>query len=138
MKKLIIIGSLGLIAFLGFLSIINQKDSPKESFFDQLDTADIVRLTIESDFTTLIDNRNKDLKQAALLSGALKPGVFRAYPIEISVRGNTRKNLCSFPPLRLHFEKELLEKEGLADFNKYKLVTHCMDNTELVLKEYLG
>jgi len=51
--------------------------------------------------------------------------------------------LCpKIPPLKLNFKKKELAAAGLAKFDDYKLVTHCVANQttakELVLKEFLA
>ncbi|GAB5554149.1 MAG: hypothetical protein Sapg2KO_37400 [Saprospiraceae bacterium] len=111
---------------------------PKESFFDRLGTESIVKLQIESDLSELIENRDQKMTQEATLSVENSNGGFKAYPLKISLRGKTRRGLCEFPPLKLDLNKGFLEAEGLKDFDKYKLVTHCMDDSELVLKEFLA
>ena len=132
--------AIGIGSFASFKMRTNAKplDTAEESFFDQLDSTRIVKLIIKSDFSTLIENRTEEIEQAAQLSLETTPNVFEEYPVKISLRGKTRRNICAFPPIKLNFSKSHLASEGLKTFDKYKLVTHCLDNTELVLKEYLA
>jgi hypothetical protein len=49
-----------------------------------------------------------------------------------------RKELCSFPPIEIDFEKPLYSDSG--KIKKLKLVTHCepgVDNDEYIVREYL-
>lgn len=133
MVGLVLMMNLGLIVSCG-----TEQTSPKESFFDHLGAEPIVKLQIESDFSELIENRDQKRKQEALLSVGNSESDFKTYPLKISLRGKTRRGLCEFPPLKLDLNKDFLEAEGLKDFDKYKLVTHCMDDSELVLKEFLA
>ncbi|MBI5914298.1 MAG: CotH kinase family protein [Bacteroidetes bacterium] len=65
----------------------------------------------------------------------------KSLPVKIRPRGKSRRVMCDFPPLKLKFDKDSLKAEGLADFNDFKLVTHCMDdralNENTILREYL-
>lgn len=60
---------------------------------------------------------------------------------EVSVRGKFRRSRCGTPPLKLNFKKGELRRAGLREFDKYKLVGHCLDGPagqSLVLREYLA
>lgn len=61
-------------------------------------------------------------------------------PVNLRARGRFRRRLCDFPPLKLDFDKGILNDHNLNDFDEYKLVTHCLASgfgNEFVLKEYL-
>ena len=55
---------------------------------------------------------------------------------------STAERVCDFAPLKLNFSKKDLVKAGLKEFDKLKLVTHCMDDKsiskEAVMREYLA
>lgn len=72
-----------------------------------------------------------------------KPFVLEAegvhHGIEVRVRGNSRIRLCTFPPLRLDFDKDKTAGTVFAGQNKLKLVTHCSTSKFAetdVLEEY--
>ncbi len=136
----VLVVSIGLALFFSLRSRAKTKKVAivQKSFFDQLDDDRIVQLKIETDFSTLIKNRDELLEQPAHLQVELEPGSFQAYPIKVSLRGKTRRGLCNFPPLKLNLNKTDLAEKGLKSFDKYKLVTHCIEDSELVLKEYLA
>jgi hypothetical protein len=46
-------------------------------------------------------------------------------PIIVSVRGNSRKRVCSFPPIKLDFDKSTDQDGPFAGQKSLKLVTHC-------------
>ncbi|MFL2545978.1 MAG: hypothetical protein ACJ0SL_01225 [Candidatus Rariloculaceae bacterium] len=47
--------------------------------------------------------------------------------VDIRIRGNSRLDICSFPPLRLDFPRTRLEGTVFAGQNRLKLVTLCRD-----------
>ncbi|MGL1885624.1 MAG: hypothetical protein OCD76_03840 [Reichenbachiella sp.] len=60
--------------------------------------------------------------------------------IRVRARGNNRKAVCSFPPMRLNIKKADIDNEKLDHIKNIKLVTHCQNSkssTDNVLKEYL-
>ncbi len=109
----------------------------QESFFDRLGDEEVVQLEITTNLSNLIENRSENIIQQASLSVHTAEGE-TDYPIEVSLRGKTRRDLCSFPPLKLRFDEKLLKAEDMQTFDKYKLVTHCKENSDLVLKEYMA
>ncbi len=46
-------------------------------------------------------------------------------PVEVRVRGKSRTEACTFPPLRLNFSKGAADGTPFAGQDKLKLVTHC-------------
>ncbi len=59
---------------------------------------------------------------------------------KIKARGEVRKKLCPFPPLRLDLPKKKVAGTWFQGENKLKLVTHCREqyrNQTYVQKEYL-
>ncbi len=64
------------------------------------------------------------------------------WEVKVRARGNVRRSICAFPPLKLKFPKKLLRQAGIdAKHNKLKLVTHCRSGdigSRLLLREYLA
>ncbi|MEM6378108.1 MAG: hypothetical protein AAF705_07840, partial [Bacteroidota bacterium] len=127
-----------LVLFLNLGLMVSCDQEPNDSFFDHLENQDVVRMEIESDFSELIEQRDQMLKQKALLNIETSSGTLEQYPMKISLRGKTRRQICEFPPLKLNLDEDALEAQGLKTLDKYKLVTHCIDDSELVLKEFLA
>ena len=48
-----------------------------------------------------------------------------AHSVKVRARGNSRLRVCSFPPLRLNFDKDETAGSVFAGQDKLKLVTHC-------------
>ncbi|MEM8767316.1 MAG: hypothetical protein AAGE43_07730, partial [Pseudomonadota bacterium] len=64
-------------------------------------------------------------------------------PVEYEPRGKSRRdrNVCTFPPLWVHFEKDSIKGTLFKKQNKVKVVTYCRSPTnfqDYVVKEYLA
>lgn len=91
-------------------------------------------ITLTGPLNTLI--RNKEDEKAY-------PFVIDANGVEhqvmVSARGNSRKELCAFPPLRLRFGEDIPEKSTFKGQDKLKLVSHCFTTErkqDYMLKEF--
>lgn len=112
------------------------------SIFDHLAQRSIVKLTIETNLKQLIRKKFREEYQVAKISYANSEDSLSQHPIKIKTRGNSRKGLCYFPPLKLKFSKQLLRELGMnSDFNKIKLVCPCgrsKTHQQYIVKEYLA
>lgn len=111
------------------------------SFFSLIINERFEQLTIESDFSQLKEKRMDNHSQEATLSFKNPLNEVQDWEVDIEVRGNFRRRICTdMPPLKIIFPKATLRDKGFpTDYRKYKLVTHCLDNFESeqnVLKEY--
>lgn len=82
----------------------------------------------------------KDKQQAALTFTDVN-GQAQNWELNVKIRGKFRRQRCEFPPLKLDFGKGALGRAGLAEWDKYKLVSTCSSDPQaknLVLKEYLA
>ena len=105
-------------------------------------TDDIVELKVETNMRQWIKKKFKEEYQKAKLSYTDKSGKFVEHDIKIRPRGNIRKQICYFPPLKFKFRKLDLEEESLlTDFNDFKMVNQCKsakDNGEYIFREYMA
>lgn len=113
----------------------------KKTFFHLVQMDGVTEVTITANFDSIIANsRTKDYE----------PGKFEVrhskkdktvLRVKLRARGKSRRMMCEFPPLKLKFNKENLDSNGLEPFNEFKLVTHCMeekaDLNENILREFL-
>lgn len=78
----------------------------------------------------------------AEFSFASADGTEQTWEIKAKARGNVRRQICAFPPLKLKFPKKMLRELGMdAKHNDLKLVTHCKSGdigSQKVLREYLA
>ncbi|MGH7503407.1 MAG: hypothetical protein ACREL7_16895 [Longimicrobiales bacterium] len=102
-----------------------------------------LRMTLRADFDEIRDNRNDTIARPGTLLLETEAGPGAPIELKLWVRGNFRrqKEICSFPPIRLDFDKE---DENLGIFsgqNRVKMVVHCRDNDDFeqyILKEYIA
>lgn len=110
--------------------------------FELIQRKEISSVTLTTDLKYLIKNKKKDEYQSAIFNYEGSDGKNYTKKVKIKSRGKSRRRICDFPPLKLKFKKEDLEKDGLeVEFNKLKLVTHCSNTTQSqqnILKEFLA
>lgn len=135
---------LGLILILqGLYSEVHGASVPKgdkQSIFDILSQEEVLHISIRTDLTNFLANRNTDDEQKALVEFASPQEYPSIWSVDISVRGKHRRKTCAFPPVKLKFDKDALKDANLKKYKSLKLVTHCDDRAEaqeLLLKEYL-
>lgn len=88
---------------------------------------------------SLLEKSNNE--QESTFTFADEQGEDRTWDAKLSVRGKFRRKRCEYPPIKLDFDKDELREAGLAEHDKFKLVTTCFEDREasnLVLKEYLA
>ncbi|MFN7117693.1 MAG: hypothetical protein ACK4TA_12905 [Saprospiraceae bacterium] len=111
------------------------------SLFTQLSQDKPLELTLEmeADWQHLIDNKLSEMVLPVTVSWQ-EAGNLQQVKAEVSTRGHARRNICTFPPLRLRFTEENLDALELnSDYKSLKLVTHCINvDEDLVLREYLA
>ncbi len=103
-----------------------------------------LRLTLEAPWSKVVADRAPDSERTAF------PGVLRydgpegqvQLDVEVRTRGRARldKKVCSFPPLRLEFDKQQAKGSVFQGQKKLKLVTHCRStpaHEQVALQEYL-
>jgi hypothetical protein len=64
-----------------------------------------------------------------------------AHSVSVSTRGNSRKKLCKFPPLRLKFEETGAKPSVFTSHEMLRLVTHCNKSRaaeENTIKEFIA
>lgn len=115
----------------------------QNTFFDRLPEGKPLAITLTAPWDSLLADRWGEEYLPATIQYLGDRGVLQRLPVGIRARGRFRRRTCGFPPLKLNFKKSDLAAEGLqAEYDKYKLVTQCLDDerlaNELVLREYLA
>jgi hypothetical protein len=113
------------------------------TLFDEFFGEEVLEIKLETDLAALIDDRQSDDYQHAMLTFTNKQGKVEMHDLKIKARGKFRRRVCDFPPIKLNFSKSRLMDRGyVAEYDKFKLVTHCLDDKsaskENVVKEYLA
>lgn len=110
------------------------------TIFQKLAKDSITQLTLTADFDFLLKNKKLNDEYPAFLTLKVGNDSTTSLGLKIRPRGVYRRKFCDSPPLRLNFDKKELKKLGLnSDFDKLKLVTHCMENEsaeQVLLREY--
>lgn len=105
------------------------ENSNQYSFFDLLQIKEVQNIEIFADLEELTVKKSRtesDARVVVRIDGKRK--VLKA---GINVRGKFRTRVCDFPPLKINFKKSSLETiVGRPKFDKYKIVTHCLDNKD--------
>jgi hypothetical protein len=127
------------VALAGF-SLIAQSSN---TIFDEFYGEELLEIKLETDLSSLIDERQSDEYQHAILTFTNKAGEVEMHDLKIKARGKFRRRVCDFPPIKLNFSKSrLMERGYVAEYDKLKLVTHCLEDKavsrENVAKEYLA
>ena len=143
-RFILVIAGIGVLA-LGLMdcagSKLDDQSTNGPGFFDTFVSDDIVKASIAFDMDSVM--YYKDLDPEAEVVGNLSLELedhILTVPVEVRTRGNTRKRMCDFPPLRIQLKKAAVREHGWGDFRNYKLVTHCSDTLghgELVFRELL-
>ena len=99
---------------------------------------DVLHLTIKGPITAMA-RATADTPVPGLLT--VKGAASESLPVTLSVRGTTRrkKDICSFPPLRVEFNAKPAVTSIFKGQRSLKLVTHCQANEgfqQYVLLEY--
>lgn len=105
----------------------------------QRDSAIDLFLTL--DWKELHKKKKDKIYLPAHCSFVTKSGDSMAFDMKVRARGNMRLNICSYPPLKLKFDKADLENRSLKTLNELDIVNHCQSGEQydqLILREYLA
>lgn len=108
--------------------------------FDLFESHDPIKLEIVSDFKQLIKKKFRGEYQPAQLIFRPNEEVLIRREIRVKPRGNSRREICYFPPLKLNFVNSNFRYENLMDLDKMKMVSYCKKGKAFEtyhLKEYL-
>lgn len=99
-----------------------------------------LKIVLNFDYKTLIKNKLTDDYVKGELVAIHNEEVNRKWEVKIATRGNTRRKICSLPPLKIDLKKSNLKVLGFATNDKLKLVLPCERSNvyyENCLKEHL-
>jgi hypothetical protein len=88
----------------------------------------VLRFTLEADFAALKEDRSQESREfpAVIRIPGINGGMVEV-PLDVRTRGRfrLRKDICSFPPLRLDFKRSQQQNTVFDGQDKLKMVTHC-------------
>ena len=94
-----------------------------EYFHQQLDS--LPKLKIDTDWGQLIRTKQEEAYQPAVMSFYKPDGNQVELDVKLRARGNARKKVCQFPPIKVKAAKQQLKALGYGPENKLKLVLPC-------------
>ncbi len=119
-----------LLIVLGTSSLIAQ-----DSIFDLFPADSIIKVEIKTNLKKLVKEKSNPVYQDAVFTIVSGAHTGKTYNIKVKPRGNARRKICQYPPIKFKFPKSDFT------FNKVKWVGVCRDNKqmkEILLKEYLA
>ncbi|MDX1478339.1 MAG: hypothetical protein R3301_11580, partial [Saprospiraceae bacterium] len=107
------------------ISLLAAKGLCQMSMFEQWQKDGDLRLEITTDWDTLHATKNDDELDALMVYNG------EEWEMKVQLRGVYRRRSCDFPPFWINLKKGDLRDRGLIDeFDKFKVVTHCVNNEE--------
>lgn len=131
-----------MISNFGQVAFANDAEPPDIGIFDLWNYQEVIDIKLTFDLEEVFMDRRGEEDYPAEINFKDAKGNKQQWDLKISTRGNFRRQKCNeIPPLKLNFKKGDLRDAGLAEYDDFKLVTHCIDDyqaaKELLLKEYL-
>lgn len=127
--------------FLFFAASHAQTSGPPDPLFQ---SEEILEVRIVAPFSTIFSNRDEEKDTDGRLLYTNEAGDVSEFDVGVRARGlfRRKKDICSFPPLRLNFKGEQTKNTLFEKQNKVKLVTHCKDRSaryeQSLLSEYVA
>lgn len=95
----------------------------------------VLYLELRADFEQLIEQKDDPDYQPGTIIFYNDDQRFTLMRIRLKARGNSRREACSFPPIKLDFSNPETELEPLRALDELKLVTHCREGADF--EQYL-
>lgn len=112
-----------------------------QSFFKFLYGQDsLPLLELETNWGALVRNKMKEEYQEGKLRFQHVDGSPAELNIKLRARGNVRKEVCYYPPVRVKIQKKQLTSLGFEPFNDLKMVLSCRSGSrdeDYILREWL-
>lgn len=99
---------------------------------------DIIEMTLRTDLKALVRDKKDERDYHPIeLTYASETGDSIRINAKSRVRGNFRRNMCQFPPLRIKFDSTSVIGTLFEGQDKLKLVTHC-NNRKKNFEQYIA
>ncbi len=119
------------------LSAATKDGKPPKLFSD----ADELNVTLSGPWRTITRKIRQDALYPAQLTYTGTSGEQQTMDVKVAPRGLTRRlRVCDFPPLKIHFDKEMVKGTEFRGNKSLKLVTYCDTSTkyeQYYIKEFL-
>lgn len=97
-------------------------------------------LILRTDAKQLVQQKKKEEYQKATLEFSGPDGQLVSFSAKVRARGNMRKQVCQFPPLKIKLTEKELSAIGFDTLDNLKLVIQCRENNlgqDYLHREYL-
>jgi len=95
-----------------------------------MDGTPVIR--IDTDVKKMIRDKRKEEYQPSVISFVMPNGEIEEWPSKLRARGNVRKEVCRYPPLKLNFKEKQLIKNNYDTLDILKLVMQCNTNKNVI------
>jgi hypothetical protein len=136
-----------LLSLFGFLSISQsfaQNQIPQNDSLilqqDVFDDKNFLNCTLTFNIREFTRSKFENKNIGAILSYQKNDSINITREIQIEARGQSRKEICYFPPIKLKLKNTSFDDPYLDQVKNQKLVTHCKSSKnfeQYLLKEYL-
>lgn len=127
--------------FIFFLFTFTDIHSQTASVFELMQRDSIVDLYVKMNWKEFEKKKMDKAYVAGELHFQKRDGNILSLTVNVRARGNMRLNICTFPPVKLKFNKGELSSLQLKPLNEIDLVHHCHSGDQyeqFVLREYLA
>lgn len=111
------------------------------SVFKLMQQDSVVDIFLTLDWKELEKKKRDKAYFPAKLRFTTKSNDLFSMDLKVRTRGHMRLDICSFPPLKLKFDKTDLANRSLSPHNEIDLVNHCHTGdmyNQFILREYLA
>ncbi len=118
---------MSVLAMAGTGAVVGEANGKAQTLFESQDE---IRLVLEAPISSLKKTRSTKPEVEGRLFYFDAQGGQQALDVRIAPRGKSRLKICSFPPLKLIFDKKQILGTPFEGHRKLKLVTHCRASSE--------
>ena len=132
----ILVINFSLITTLSFAADEDKPAKPPKIF----DESSEMKVVFSGPWKRIGKNAKKDIKYPVQLTYTGADGNQHTIDVQVAPRGITRRRICDFPPLKIHFDKEKMKGTEFRGNKSLKLVTYCDTNSkyqQYYVKEFL-
>jgi len=122
------------------LDSIAPPDTSK-SLFENFVRQEALDLILTTDFKKLVKEKKYGLYQPAHLVYYNQDSLKTTLEARVRARGNSRKAICSIPPIKIKLSEKHLAEQGFLPYKTLKMVAPCKSSSsyeKFLLKEYLS
>lgn len=136
----LITSAISLVFVFGPNILVKSQEAASKPYSDLFDINNPFEFDLILDIRSFIKNQDSEEYMDAMIAYNNPEGERIERKVSIRARGNSRKNICYLPPIRMDFNDEDYQIDLFDNFGKVKLVSTCKvaaNHEQYVIKEYL-